>query len=86
MELLTPMRKEEIAEIMDKLLREIEEEDIGISLLSTFYQSDEELRFFKEEDRERVLKILKRLSDDSKRHKVMLEKIIDALGKRLHEK
>ena len=80
------MKKEEIKEIIDKLLTEIEEEDIGISLFSTFYQSESDLRFFKEEDRARVLKILKKVSEDSKRHKGLLEKIIVVLGEKLHEK
>ncbi|HLD50002.1 MAG TPA: hypothetical protein VJC08_02260 [bacterium] len=80
------MKKEEIKEIMDKLLREIEEEDIGISLFSTFYQNQDELHFFKAEDRERVSKILKKLSDDSKHHKGILEKIINALGEKFYEK
>ncbi len=79
------MEKEEIKEIMDKLFREIEEEDIGISLFTTFYQNQDDLHFFKAEDRERVLKILKKLSDDSKRHKELLEKIISSLGEKLYE-
>ena len=82
----TAVKKEEIKEIMEKLLGEIEEEDIGISLSSTFYQNQEDLLFFKAEDRERILKILKRLSDDSKRHKELLENIINALGEKLYEK
>lgn len=80
------MKNEEIKEIMEKLLGEIEEEDIGISLFLTFYQNQDDLLFFKAEDRERILKILEKLSDDSKRHKGMLEKIINALGEKLYEK
>ena len=82
----TAVKKEEIKEIMEKLLGEIEEEDIGISLFSTFYQNQDDLLFFKPEDRERILKILKKLSDDSKRHKELLENIINALGEKLYEK
>ncbi|MBI3307077.1 MAG: hypothetical protein HYZ84_04660 [Candidatus Omnitrophica bacterium] len=80
------MKKKKIKEVMDKLLAEIEEEDIGISLFSTFYQNQADLCFFKAEDQERVLKILKKLSDDSKRHKEILEKIINVLGEKLYEK
>ena len=72
-------------EIIDRLLGEIEEEDIGISLFTTFFQNEEELRFFKEGDRGRVLKILEKLSEDSKRHKGILGKIIGELGKKIHE-
>ena len=79
------MKKEEIKEIIERLLREIEEEDIGISLFSTFFQNEEELRFFKENDREQVLLILQKLSEDSKQHKSILEKIIAELGKKIHE-
>ena len=79
------MKTEEIREIIERLLQEIEEEDIGISLFSAFFQNEEELRFFKEEDRRRVLKILEKLSEDSRQHKNMLEKIISDLGKKAHE-
>ena len=79
------MKKEEIREIIEQLLCEIEEEDIGISLFSTFFQNEEELRFFKENDREQVVKILHKLSEDSKQHKGILEKIIAELGKKIHE-
>ena len=80
------IKKERVREIINQLLHEIEEEDIGISLFSTWYQVAEELSFFKEEDRERVVKILTRLADDSKRHKKHLDKIISELGKHSHEK
>ena len=79
------MKKEEIKEIIERLLQEIEEEDIGISLFTTFFQNEDELRFFKESDREQVLKILRKLSEDSKQHKGILEKIIAELGKKIHE-
>lgn len=79
------MKKEKIKDLISKLLSEIEEEDIGISLFSTFYQNDIELSFFTNPDRERVLKILKKLSDDSKRHKIILGKVIVELEKKIHE-
>ena len=79
------MKKEEIQEIIERLLCEIEEEDIGISLFSTFFQNEEELRFFKESDRGQVLKILHRLPEDGKQHKEILEKIIAELGKKIHK-
>ena len=68
--------------MIDKLLGEIEEEEVGISLLTTQYQNQEELSFFSPEDRERVMLILKKLSDDSHQHKRLLEKIITHLGKK----
>ncbi len=78
------MKKPEIRAIIDQLLQEIEEEDVGISLFTSFYQNKEELHFFKEDDRSRVLKILQKLSDDSRQHKNILERIIGELGRRLH--
>ena len=75
------LTKAEVKALIDKLLGEIEEEDVGISLFSTFYQDEQELAFFAPADRERVLKILKKLLEDSKRHKGMLEQIIAELGK-----
>ena len=80
------MKKQQVREIIQKLLKEVEEEDIGISLFSTFYQTEDELQFFKKEDREIVLKTLKRLSEDSKRHKEILRRIIFLLEKKYHEK
>ena len=79
------MKKGQCRALIQQLLREIEEEDIGISLFSTFYQNKDEMHFFKEDDQERVLKILHKLSEDSKQHKGFLEKIILLLGKRIHE-
>ncbi len=80
------LSKKEIKELIDRLLSEIEEEDIGISLFSTFYQNESELDFFTKPDRDRTLVILKRLSDDSKRHKEMLENVITKLGKKIRGK
>ena len=80
------MRKKQVKEIIEKLLKEIEEEDIGISLFSTFYPMERELSFFSEADRERVLKILKKLSEDSRNHKKILEKIIANLEHKRNER
>jgi dsDNA-binding SOS-regulon protein len=82
MSMKTAMTKEKIREMIGKLLGEIEEEEVGISLLNTHYQNQEELAFFTPEDRERVMVILKKLSDDSHRHKKLLEKIVTQLGKK----
>ena len=79
------MKKERAKELIDKLLGEIEEEDIGIGLFSIFSQRREDLIFFKENDRDRLLQILKILSEDSKRHKEILEKIITHLGRKHHD-
>jgi hypothetical protein len=75
--------KQKIQNLIESLLAEIEEEDIGISLFTTFYQNEEELNFFTVPDRERVSKILKQLSDDSSRHKVMLATVITRLGEKI---
>ena len=80
------MRKERAKELIDKLLREIEEEDVGIGLFSIFSQNPEDLKFFKDNDRDRLLQIIKILSEDSKRHKGILGKVIKNLGQKHHEK
>ena len=80
------MRRERAKALIDKLLREIEEEDVGIGLFSIFSQNPEDLKFFKDNDRDRLLQIIKILSEDSKRHKIILEKIISNLGQKHHEK
>lgn len=79
------MKKKDITAIIEKLLADIEEEDIGISLFSTFYQNQDELCFFTAEDRDKVLKILKILSDDSRGHKEILGRIIQSLEGEGHE-
>ena len=75
------MKKDRAKAVMERLLQEIEEEDIGMSLLATYSGVADELLFFKAEDRARILKILKKLSDDSRRHKKILVQIIDFMGK-----
>ena len=77
------MEKKEIKTFILKLVSEIEEEDIGISLFATFYQNEEELNFFSPTNRDRVLKVLKVVSEDSARHKKIIETIITEMGKKL---
>lgn len=79
------MEKLRIREIIDKLLHEIEEEDISISLFLTFYQNQQELRFFNNDDRERIVHVLRGMAMDSKRHKEMVGKIINHLGRKYEE-
>ena len=83
---LRGMKKEDVHSVIEELLKEIEEEDIGISLFSTFYQIEEDLNFFKPETRKRVESILLTLVDDSKRHKTIIAKLIHLLEKKIHEK
>ncbi len=78
--------KENIKNIIDLLLVDIEEEEVGISLLSTFYQNEEELTLFSNGNKKTVMRILKRLADDSMRHKQIVEEIIDLLSKEYHGK
>lgn len=77
------MLKKRIRALIKVLLSEVEEEDVGIGLFSIFAASAEDLSFFRQDDKERVLDILKILSDDSRRHKEMLDRIVNALGDRL---
>lgn len=71
----------EAGEILKKLIRGMEEEDIGISLLTTFYQVAGELQFFQESDRLRVQRILQILAEDSTRHKQILSSVIEEIGR-----
>lgn len=77
------MEKNEIEEVILRLVDEIDEEDVGISLFTTFYQNEDELSFFNTIHRERVLKILKTVSEDSLRHKEIIKTIIGELEKKL---
>lgn len=45
------MKREKREQIVHRLLTEIEEEDVGISLLSTFSRDRTDLLFFKDHDR-----------------------------------
>ncbi len=81
--MMVKLENEKIKKIIQQLLSEIEEEDIGISLLTTHYQGDEELAFFSGPDRGRVVEILRLLSEDSKRHKQLLMKIISRLNEKI---
>jgi hypothetical protein len=77
------MDKKDIKEFILKLVNEIEEEDIGISLFTTFYRNEDELSFFNSVHRERVLKIFKAVSEDSIRHKKIIKTIIGEMEKKL---
>lgn len=79
------MKTQDVDAIIARLLDEMEEEDVGISLFTTVYQIDDDLKFFSAADRKRIKGILNRLSDDSHRHKKMLEAIVMALGEARHE-
>ncbi len=78
------MEKERAGQIIRKLLEEMEEEDVGMSLLTTFSRERSELSFFNVRDEERVLQILEKLSDDSRRHKNILKQIVTCLERRYH--
>ena len=78
-------KKEKIKTLIVRLLQEIEEEDISISLFTLHYQDEEELRFFSAADRQRVFEILARVSEDSVRHKEIIKKIVDFLEERACE-
>jgi len=79
------MNSEQLRQMINRILTDVEEEDIGISLLSRHYQNRDELSFFNETDREAVRQILEKLSKDSERHKTMLQDLIEFLGEKLHE-
>ncbi len=77
------MKKAKIQDMILRLLRETEEEDIGISLYSTVYQNGNELIFFTPKDRHRVIEILNRYSAESNHHKQILGRVVQCLGERL---
>jgi len=79
------MKPEQIRELINSVLQDAEEEEIGISLLSRHYQNQSELAFFNEIDRKAVFQILEKLSKDSQRHKQMLDELVDYLGEKLNE-
>lgn len=78
------MDANKIRALIQKLLAEVEEEDISISLLSRQYQNEQELAFFSEVEREKVERALEQLVEDSLRHKKMLEDLIHFFGEKIH--
>lgn len=78
------MEPGQIRLLINKILADVEEEDIGISLLSRQYRSSQELSLFSAEDQEQILRILERLSKDSERHKQMLQELVEFLGEKLN--
>ncbi len=75
--------KEKINGWIKELLLCLEEEDIGVSLFTNHYQEESELDFFSKEDRPGVVKHLKKLTRDSKRHKKFLRALIQLLEKEI---
>lgn len=75
--------KEKINGWIKELLLCLEEEDIGVSLFTNHYQEQGELEFFSGEDRPLVVKQLKKLTRDSKRHKKFLRALIQILEKEM---
>jgi len=80
------MKTKQIKEMLDKLLESIEEEDVSISLFSNFYQNEEELKLFSDEDKEVIKKILHQVVEDSKRHKLVVKEIMTHLAKEYNGK
>ncbi len=76
------MSNDGILKISRDLFKEIEEEDIAISLFTAFCANDADLRFFSEEDQAEVKCFLKILINESTRHKQILERITDLLQRR----
>ena len=70
--------------LINRVLADVEEEDIGISLLSRQYQNQHELSLFSAEDQDKIRRILEKLSKDSERHKQMLQDLVEILGEQLH--
>lgn len=78
------MDSDKIRALIKNILEDVEEEDVGVSLLSRQYQNREELSLFNEDDRQKVYQVLEKLSTDSERHKRMLYELVDFLGEKLH--
>ena len=78
------MQADQINQLIEKILADVEEEDIGISLLSRHYQNQEELAFFNEADRDTVFRVLEKISQDSQRHKKLLYELVDFFGSQMN--
>lgn len=73
------MKASEMSAVIESLLKEVQEEDVAISLFKHHYADEEELSFFDGPELERVRAILKKLSEDSVKHKAILKRVIALL-------
>lgn len=70
------MTPAEIRSFLHRINMGIEEENIEISLLRLYSESSADLGFFDETDRDRVIRSLSTLIDDSERHKNLLMSLV----------
>jgi hypothetical protein len=67
-------------EFLKRIARSVQEEEVDVYVLTLHHSNDTDLKFFNEEDRKRVKKILDVLIEDTRHHKELLELIVE-IGK-----
>ena len=72
----------ELEKILYELMKAEEEEDSGIYLLMMHYEHAEKEVPFSYEERKKILGHLKTLIEDSRKHRRLLQEIIDRLRER----
>ncbi len=64
-------------EFISKIIRSLQEEETDIFTLSLYSLNTDDLNYFNAKDREKVKRIFKVLSEDTKHHAELLKLIID---------
>jgi len=62
-------------QLKSELARMLQEEELGLYVLTMHYRNDGDLNYFPEADRRRIKSILDILIQDTKRHAELLKKI-----------
>ncbi len=67
-------------DFLKKVATALQDEEVDIYTMMLYLINSDDMQFFGEEDRERVKKIFKILTDDTKQHMDLLKFILDAAG------
>ncbi len=67
-------------DFLKKIAMALQDEEVDIYTLMLYLMDSDDMQFFREEDRDRVKKIFKILTDDTKQHMDLLKFILEAAG------
>ncbi len=67
-------------EFLKKVATSLQDEEVDIYTLMLYLMDSDDMQFFAEGDRERVIKIFKILMDDTRQHMDLLKFILEAAG------
>lgn len=65
------------SDFIKKIAHSLQEEEVDIYVLNLYYRNSEDMKFFSEKDRKRVIKIFDILMSDTKRHAELLKLMVE---------